>query len=742
MKLSFFRTLSVFLTLGILFTHLAYAEDEATRSSINSSQGSTEVQDSTNASENETDLNDEDMWNDDFFKKPSFPLPGSMMQQGQGQGMQKNPDQIQDQNKGMQQMRKPLPQKKPFMQQNQEGGNATEGVCTMEYVPVCAKLSDGTMHTFPNKCAATQKGAEIQSEEACEGDDTLPMQGQKEMMQKPFFQQNGNQMMQQNGMGKPQKPMMKPEEMLKKMNTEDPFSDDFMEGFMDDFDPFSFREFDEDQLQEIQPDFLNSFAEQNPEKLKRMDPRVFNMMGDNIDQIDPEVFNNMQQFGRSIDPKIFGNIKDKTFFQKFDPDFLNSTDVSEIPENVFENIDPTQFSEMDPELYERMQKVAPERLKMIPAKVRKATELMLDDIPEDILKEYGFEGESAEKVKKMMQAVNKQKRDQVMEAFDGMDEEVQNGMMDMQDEFTDDVGDFMDYLPFVPKKMQSQFAKYKKDVLEEAKRMTDMADSLEGTLGQDLSDEISNFTDDITSYNFTGDSADELQKMIDEFVGSVSTMSKKQVQEELKQLKEEMWQLRDDARQDKFTQGIIPFKDTDDNQWFTSFVSEAAKDGVIGGYKDAQGKSLGEFRPANKVTIAEALKMAVASSGLKESMSAPSLEQAKTHWVKGWIKTAEDNGMSVSVADVNASATRGDVVRWAIEAYGVVPPKAETSSFPDVSLTDKNVDYIEYAKSLGIISGDGDTGKFRPNDTIIRAEVAKILNATAEALATTSVSTN
>jgi hypothetical protein len=57
-----------------------------------------------------------------------------------------------------------------------------------------------------------------------------------------------------------------------------------------------------------------------------------------------------------------------------------------------------------------------------------------------------------------------------------------------------------------------------------------------------------------------------------------------------------------------------------------------------------------------------------------------------------------------------------------------------TSLPPDVPEDHEDAVYIAYAFDTGIVSGDDDTGNFRPDDSIIRAEVAKIVENTVELL--------
>lgn len=448
------------------------------------------------------------------------------------------------------------------------------------------------------------------------------------------------------------------------------------------------------------------------------------MMQGNFENMDPESFEHMMPFASKMDPSVFENVEDDSFFQKMDPNFFNRMDASKIPDNALQNMDVKKLKKIDPELLKKLQESAPEQAGMIPENVRKKAEFMMDDIPEDLLEEYGFSGDEAEKVKNLMKAVNKQKREKLAQALENVDEETRSEMMDLQDDFGDEVSGFMEYLPFVPEKSRESFMKQKKESLQNAKKLEEFGK----TFDEKIQEEMNRLNEILSNYNFTGESAETVKTEIEALVTKLPTMTKEEVKAELPKIHEQLQALKEQAKQEKFAQGIIPFKDTDDDQWFTAFVSEAAQKGVIGGYKDAQGKALGEFKPGNKVTIAEAIKMAVANAGLEESSEAPTLEQAQNHWVKGWVKTAEDNNMSVdSIADINGLATRGAVVRWVIESFGITPEAATSSSFTDVEMTDTNIDYIEYAKEVGLVSGDGDTGNFRPNDTIVRAEVAKML---------------
>ncbi len=198
----------------------------------------------------------------------------------------------------------------------------------------------------------------------------------------------------------------------------------------------------------------------------------------------------------------------------------------------------------------------------------------------------------------------------------------------------------------------------------------------------------------------------------------------------------------------------ITFKDVPATSWFAGPVAKILLAGIASGYKDEQGNLKGEYGPANNVTYAEIAKMALESAGHSASEDGggapPSNVSAKDHWSAGYIKIAEDMGLSVYKGrmNVNYSAKRGDVVQTMLEAVGIlIQPRKELQRtfdpetgeeivepidrYSDLSESHPRADAIYTATSLGIITGDTDedgnrVGTVRVNDPINRAEVAKI----------------
>ena len=178
------------------------------------------------------------------------------------------------------------------------------------------------------------------------------------------------------------------------------------------------------------------------------------------------------------------------------------------------------------------------------------------------------------------------------------------------------------------------------------------------------------------------------------------------------------------------------FRDVGDTDWFNPFVASLAEWGIVSGFKDGQGRPTGEYRPGNPVTIAEVLKMAMESAHVDEAQctNTPLHPQAAGHWARPYVACAEQMGVRVLdprlPADLNRAAKRAEVLTIIHDVFGdeVLPL---FSSFTDTEGHRYESD-IAYANLYGIVSGDTDTsgaetGTFRPDDSINRAEVAKIM---------------
>ncbi len=101
-------------------------------------------------------------------------------------------------------------------------------------------------------------------------------------------------------------------------------------------------------------------------------------------------------------------------------------------------------------------------------------------------------------------------------------------------------------------------------------------------------------------------------------------------------------------------------------------------------------------------------------------------------WYAKYVSLALSKGM-ISSANLsfrpNYTITRAEAAKILMIALGVTVNEPMSMNFVDVNAASDLAKYIEAAKSLGILSGQIVNGKriFRPNDSITRAEIAKIV---------------
>ncbi len=177
------------------------------------------------------------------------------------------------------------------------------------------------------------------------------------------------------------------------------------------------------------------------------------------------------------------------------------------------------------------------------------------------------------------------------------------------------------------------------------------------------------------------------------------------------------------------------FTDVKDGDWYQPYVTSLAEWQIVSGFRDKNGKLTGEFKPANSVTVAEALKMTMeaAKIDVQSCTQTPKHKTAVGHWASPYVTCGERMDLRILTADtidLNRKATRAEVVGIVLDVFGDDVP-ALISTYRDVTRSPYESD-IAYASILGIVSGDKDvsgkfTGTFRPSMPINRAEVAKVV---------------
>lgn len=90
------------------------------------------------------------------------------------------------------------------------------------------------------------------------------------------------------------------------------------------------------------------------------------------------------------------------------------------------------------------------------------------------------------------------------------------------------------------------------------------------------------------------------------------------------------------------TMGAPAFRDVPAGEWFTSYVSVAAKNNLFEGYRDTQGNLTGFFGPGNAVNRAEASKVLLLAAGVPEMLTpgAPFVDVKSNDWFYPYVTSA------------------------------------------------------------------------------------------------------
>ena len=153
------------------------------------------------------------------------------------------------------------------------------------------------------------------------------------------------------------------------------------------------------------------------------------------------------------------------------------------------------------------------------------------------------------------------------------------------------------------------------------------------------------------------------------------------------------------------------FPDVAPGSWYYDDVMYLYRNGVIGGFPD------GSFRPDDKVTTGQALKMVILAAGYAEP------EQAASHWARGYLNFALEAGILErgEITDLDINMSRLLTAKAAARALGASRQDGAQK------FTDTNDDFVHALSEIGIIGGYPD-GTFRPDGSLTRAELSAIVS--------------
>ena len=147
------------------------------------------------------------------------------------------------------------------------------------------------------------------------------------------------------------------------------------------------------------------------------------------------------------------------------------------------------------------------------------------------------------------------------------------------------------------------------------------------------------------------------------------------------------------------------FTDVSESDWYYSYVTALANDGVIDGMGD------GTFAPNGTLTWAQAMKLLLCAHGDLENVTGDA-------WATTSMNKAAELGLCDSTQSGNADISRLAFCQAAAKLFSV---SGTGDTFPDCE--DASVLALVGA---GVINGYPD-GSFGPNKTITRAEISKVI---------------
>ncbi len=189
-------------------------------------------------------------------------------------------------------------------------------------------------------------------------------------------------------------------------------------------------------------------------------------------------------------------------------------------------------------------------------------------------------------------------------------------------------------------------------------------------------------------------------------------------------------------------QAASPFKDVPAGKWYTDWVSQAAKAGLMTGHKGADGKYTGYFEPNGTITRAQVATVLWRIAG-SPSASAGAFSDMSGHWAATAVAWCSAKGIVTGytggpdagkfVPDRQVSRQELAVMVWRFAKWSGVktanPPTAAFNSCGDAALVpDWSRQAMTWCAAAGVITGvqGGAKPMLCPQDGATRAMAAKI----------------
>lgn len=400
-------------------------------------------------------------------------------------------------------------------------------------------------------------------------------------------------------------------------------------------------------------------------------------------------------------------------------DALSVTDLA--------RMDLSKLSHMTDMVYHTLLRLVPNRLNELPKDLQNETQVLEGVLPDNVRTIGNLSADDFQRFKRFLASLDQTERQNFVMMLTKLSPANWDAIKGLDDETILSLGRILMSTP------EANRDAVLKAYLRQATKIANLRiklDQLRSRLSVDQAKTIEDMLGRLQGVLlWTGDDTPMILTAIDTFMAQSGALDRDSFIKALSKLQADVQQAIAENNVGLMKDNLGLFSDVSASSWYAGFVGMMRADGLLSGYKDAQGKLTGKFGPENPVTVAELLKISLETTGNGAGSGTTMVAGASKSWAQGYVARGEQLHLTIlndTNVDLNRPATRGEVVQTFLEAYGINPPVITQSSFSDVFVSMPAARFIEFAKNHGIVAGDDGKSTFRPNAQINRAEVAKI----------------
>ncbi len=412
------------------------------------------------------------------------------------------------------------------------------------------------------------------------------------------------------------------------------------------------------------------------------------------------------------------------------PDFLlfmGSEDLYNINSQTFRAISLDRLSDINQALYSKILTTYPQAFGTLPFSLQEKAMLLEGSLPEDIRNKAALSEGEFQIWKQVLLGLPEMQRVEIATKLRALPTEILATMKTL------DAGKarkVMERILLIPDTGIGENTMLYLDQLSTVETLRKKFSQIKGRLGSDDAlalEKVFGAFDD--NFMYQAPLVPSIYRKLDELFTSIALLPREAISQEIRTISNEISTSIKDSRTSRYKVNLASFTDVDDGSWQGYYILKAKSLGAIDGYKTSDNVLTGTYGPENPVRIGELLKIALELSENGTSEKAPALASANSHWAKKYVARAEELQLSIlndTSIDLNRPATRGEVVQTILEAFTISPDLISKSTFTDVSPFANYARFVEFARKLGIVSGDDGKNTFRPLESVNRAETAKI----------------